>query len=131
MPVYRFTLVTIINGIFLVTVVIATNGIDNSILMRLIGAAISLLFLILGNYLSAIRPNYFVGIRTPWTLENEDVWKATHRTAGRIWVATGAVLFALSIFLPWQIFQFFLIIGIIVMVVYPVMHSFLLFKRLV
>lgn len=36
---------------------------------------IGLLFTFLGNYFKTIKPNYFIGIRTPWTLENEEVWK--------------------------------------------------------
>jgi len=39
-----------------------------------------------GNYIGTVRPNYFVGIRTPWTLESDDVWRATHRNCGRILV---------------------------------------------
>jgi len=36
---------------------------------------IGLLFAFLGNYFKTIKPNYFIGIKTPWTLENEEVWK--------------------------------------------------------
>ena len=46
---------------------------------------IGLLFTILGNYFKTIKPNYFIGIRTPWTLENEDVWKKTHLLGGKLW----------------------------------------------
>jgi len=45
-----------------------------------------LFFVVLGNYIGTVRPNYFVGIRTPWTLESDDVWRATHRNCGRILV---------------------------------------------
>src|ERR1700679_507710 len=41
--------------------------------------ALLLTFLVLGNYVGTFRPNYFVGIRTPWTLESDEVWRATHR----------------------------------------------------
>lgn len=43
---------------------------------------IGVLYIILGNYLKTIKPNYFIGIRTPWTLQNETVWKKTHKLAG-------------------------------------------------
>lgn len=36
------------------------------------------LIMIIGNYFKTIKPNYFIGIRTPWTLEHESAWKATH-----------------------------------------------------
>jgi uncharacterized membrane protein len=48
--------------------------------------AMLLVFLVLGNYLGTFRPSYFIGIRTPWTLESDDVWRATHRNGGRILV---------------------------------------------
>ena len=38
-------------------------------------AIIGLLIAFLGNYFKTIKPNYFIGIKTPWTLENEEVWK--------------------------------------------------------
>jgi uncharacterized membrane protein len=36
------------------------------------------LFIAMGNYFKVIQPNYFIGIKTPWTLENKEVWKLTH-----------------------------------------------------
>lgn len=45
---------------------------------------IGVLFVILGNYFKTIQPNYFIGIKTPWTLENETIWKETHRMAGKL-----------------------------------------------
>ncbi|MCJ8211297.1 SdpI family protein [Mucilaginibacter sp. RS28] len=53
---------------------------------------VSLLFVFLGNLMYNVKPNYFVGIRTPWTLENEDTWKATHRLAAKLWVIGGLIL---------------------------------------
>lgn len=53
--------------------------------------AISLLFVILGNVMGQVRHNYFVGIRTPWTLASEAVWTKTHRASGRVWVAAGLI----------------------------------------
>jgi len=38
-----------------------------------------------------IRQNYFFGIKTPWTLANEEVWRKTHRFTGYVWVAAGFV----------------------------------------
>jgi uncharacterized membrane protein len=51
-----------------------------------------LFFIVMGNYFGSIRPNYFIGIRTPWTLESDEVWRATHRITGRILVF-GSLLF--------------------------------------
>lgn len=58
---------------------------------QVIMLAVGAMLLLLGNYLPRVRSNWWVGIRTPWTLENEDVWRATHRVAGWTFVAGGAL----------------------------------------
>ena len=63
-----------------------------------ITVAISLLIIVLGNYMGRVRHNYFVGIRTPWTLASEEVWQKTHRLGGKLYVASG-VIGLLSVFL--------------------------------
>lgn len=92
-------------------------------------ACISGLFVLLGNYFQTIRPNYFVGIRTPWTLENEDVWKKTHKTAGKIWMAFGILAIILAFFLPTKIFTAMFLTFVCIMVCVPVIHSYVLFRR--
>jgi len=52
-------------------------------------AAVSLLFIVMGNVIGQIRHNYFVGIRTPWTLASEAVWRRTHRVGGYAFVTAG------------------------------------------
>lgn len=59
---------------------------------RLVPAGIGLLLLGLGNLLPRARPNWFVGIRTPWTLSNDRVWERTHRVGGYFFVAGGALI---------------------------------------
>ncbi|HLJ11170.1 MAG TPA: SdpI family protein, partial [Planctomycetaceae bacterium] len=64
-----------------------------------------LFFMLLGNVLGKVQRNFFVGVRTPWTLASERVWTETHRLAAKIFVATGALGLAcialrLSIFVP-------------------------------
>ncbi len=63
-----------------------------------------LLFIVIGNYFATLRPNYFVGIRTPWTLENPETWRATHRTGGRIMVFGALLLIAIEFFVQRLIF---------------------------
>jgi uncharacterized membrane protein len=54
------------------------------------------LFVVIGNVMGKLRPNYTVGIRTPWTLANERVWDQTHRFGGKVFVAGGLLLCALA-----------------------------------
>lgn len=55
----------------------------------IIKLAVGFMITVLGNYLGKMRHNYFIGIRTPWTLANEEVWNKTHRFAGPLWALSG------------------------------------------
>jgi len=95
---------------------------------RLIFPVIGLLFAFLGNVMHSIKPNYFVGIRTPWTLENDETWRATHRLAGKLWF-TGGIIIAVAMLVmhpPANVFAFFSITAILVLV--PVIYSYRYFK---
>ena len=61
------------------------------------------LYLILGNYFKTIKANYFIGIRTPWTLENETVWKETHKLGGKMWFIGGLLIIISSLLLENQL----------------------------
>jgi len=85
------------------------------------------LFILLGNYLSKIRQNYFLGIKLPWTLASEDNWNKTHRFASWCFVIAGIVTLIEACFIwyaPVVIFgSMFLALSL------PVIYSFLLFKK--
>lgn len=70
--------------------------------MRLLPVAVGLLLIGIGALLPKAHANWFIGIRTPWTLSNDRVWEKTHRVGGGVMIATG-VLVAASAFLapPW------------------------------
>lgn len=56
--------------------------------------AIGVLFVLSGNYLGKVQPNWFVGIRTPWTLTSTRSWRKTHRLGGYLFVASGLLFIA-------------------------------------
>lgn len=64
------------------------------------------LLAIMGNYLGNLRPNYFIGIRTPWTLESPATWRATHRLGGRLMFFGALLLLAAEFFLSPSAFGF-------------------------
>lgn len=63
---------------------------------QLVLAAAGITLAVAGNYITRVQPNWFVGIRTPWTLSSDAVWRKTHRLAGRLLVICGVVLVAMS-----------------------------------
>ncbi|MDX9872008.1 MAG: SdpI family protein [Clostridia bacterium] len=90
---------------------------------------VSLLILILGNYMGKFKHNYFVGIKTPWTLANEEVWFKTHRFAAPLWVAAGLLGMALSFFhQAWAAYLMFG--GIMAAAFIPMVYSYVIFRKL-
>ncbi|MDV6315304.1 SdpI family protein [Idiomarina sp. HP20-50] len=59
---------------------------------EVITAAVGLLLIFTGNYLGKVKKNFFIGIRTPWTIANEEVWNRTHRLAGWLFVIAGVTI---------------------------------------
>ncbi|MGB3344416.1 MAG: SdpI family protein [Aequorivita sp.] len=86
-------------------------------------------FMLLGNYFKTIKPNYFVGIRTPWTLESEAVWKSTHKLAGKLWVPGGLIVVVSGFLFAEQttMIIFFAVTAIIALV--PVGYSYFQYKK--
>lgn len=90
---------------------------------------IGALFLVLGNSFGQIKPTFLVGIRTPWTLSDDRVWQHTHRLAGRLWVAAGLLGMA-TLPLSNAVGGVAFIVCLSAAVVYPVVFSYLDYKRL-
>ena len=89
---------------------------------------IALLFLALGNVMGRLRQNYFIGIRVPWTLSNEEVWNRTHRMAGRMWVV-GALGMIVSAFLPAPVGMAAFVAIVLVLVVVPIVYSWRIHRQ--
>ena len=96
---------------------------------KLIFPLIGLLFVFLGNVMNNIKPNYFVGIRTPWTLESEDTWKATHRMAGKVWFAGGILLTIITLVLPSNVATVVFMVGVLSIALVPVVYSYIYYKK--
>lgn len=95
----------------------------------LVFIGVGLLFILIGNYMPRVRSNWFVGIRNPWTLSNQDVWRRTHRFGGQIFVGGGMVMMAVALLPPdWQVVV--LLGAIIMMAMIPNVYSYVLFRRI-
>jgi len=91
---------------------------------------IGVLYLVFGNYFKTLKANYFIGIRTPWTLENETVWKETHKLGGKMWFIGGLIVILSSLLLEKQTnFTIFIVITAIITII-PVVYSYLKFQKL-
>lgn len=96
---------------------------------RFIFGGMGAMIAVMGNSMGKLRPNWFAGFRTPWSLESRSVWIKTHRLGGRLMVASGILLFVESLFLP-TLFCFFLgIVPLIILVgIVPAAYSYFSFQ---
>ena len=96
---------------------------------KLLLPLIGLLFVFLGNVMHSIKPNYFAGVRTPWTLEDEGNWRATHRLTGKIWVIGGLIITIATLVLPEGMGVFVFLPGILIISFIPIIYSYIYFKK--
>jgi uncharacterized membrane protein len=88
--VYRIFQTAILAFLLLTSVLVSWAGTGAKIpLDRAVYLGIGLLFVVLGNFLGKVTKNFFVGIRTPWTLASDEVWLRTHRLGAKLFVLAG------------------------------------------
>lgn len=126
--VFRIIRTAIISFLFIITTasLLAAAGFPLPI-GRIVTCSIGLLLAVLGNYMGKLTRNFFVGIRTPWTLASDEVWLRTHRLGGVTFTALGIFLIVLGILnssMTWML------PAIIVATVIPVVYSFVLYRRM-
>ncbi|MCF7795601.1 SdpI family protein [Patescibacteria group bacterium] len=111
--------------LYLITIFLTLNP-QYSIEPFILGG-IGTMFIIMGNYMSKIKQNYFIGVKTPWAIENEDNWNKTHRLAGICFIISG-LLFIIEIFL--SVSPIYILIPVIVAcAIIPILYSYILYKK--
>jgi len=114
--------------LFVMNAVVLLAGLGVSFRMeRVVQAGMGVLFMVLGNYLGKVTKNFFVGIRTPWTLASDEVWLRTHRVGGMLFVAAGLAC-VVSAFLDHGWFVLMIAVGVAAVV--PVVYSYVLYRRI-
>jgi uncharacterized membrane protein len=97
-------------------------------MQRIVPVGIGVLFVVMGNLLPRARPNWFVGIRTPWTLSSDRVWEKTHRLGGHLFVA-GGILIVLAALVMEQWAHIVLITVVVLCTATVFIYSYLEWKR--
>lgn len=98
--------------------------------IKLFFPLMGLFFAYLGNLFNNVKPNYFVGIRTPWTLESEEVWRKTHRLAAKLWLPGGIILAILGWALPGHAANIAFFTGLLLIAMIPVIYSYVYYRHL-
>jgi uncharacterized membrane protein len=102
---------------------------DVSMTMKFVLVAMGLLFALLGNNMYNIKPNYFAGLRLPWTLENEDNWRKTHHLAGRLWFFGGLIFAAITFFISNALIGYIGVSMLTILIVIPIFYSYYLYRK--
>ncbi|MBO8159895.1 SdpI family protein [Thermosyntropha sp.] len=115
-------------GVFYGVTILAALGYNLNMAM-VIKIMTALVFIMIGNFMGQFRHNYFVGIKTPWTLADEQVWQKTHRLGAKVWVIGGLFCLA-SAFVNGGLGMIIFLIAVTVMAGLPVIYSYLIFTKL-
>lgn len=96
---------------------------------RLMFGLTGLLFLVIGNVMGKLRPNWFAGVRTPWTLSSKRSWVKTHRLAGWLFALAGLIFLVLALIgnMVLSVPLLFGTIGLVAIV--PVVYSYFVWRN--
>jgi uncharacterized membrane protein len=125
---YLYIMIVMVAMLSYVHLLIVMSGLGLVLdVSRAVEGGACLLIALLGNVMGKVRRNFFVGIRTPWTIADERVWNATHRFAAKTFFAGGligllAVIVRTQFWVP--------IAAILVATLIPVIYSLVFYKQL-
>ena len=97
--------------------------------MRFILAGVGLMLAVVGNYMYNIKPNYFAGIRLPWTLNNDENWKKTHLLGGKLFFGGGLLISVICLFAPIMFSMIALFTIILLITTITCIYSYRLYKK--
>lgn len=119
-------LIAFFTGMFIITSLV--NLSYNIPIGTVVSAIIGVLFIIIGIFMPKFKPNWFVGIKTPWTLSSEIVWKKTHKFGGYTFALAG-VLFLLITFLPDYLYPYMFGLAIL-LALSSTIYSYFVYRNL-
>lgn len=119
----------IIGFLALIYFAASLNGIGKNIPINfVVPILVGFLFIILGNYMGKIKRNWFIGVRTPWTISSEEVWNKTNRFGGHLFILFGILMIFMPI-LPAKIRFLSFIAAIVALAFGTFIYSYVLFLK--
>ncbi|QNL20001.1 SdpI family protein [Hyphobacterium sp. CCMP332] len=120
--------VALAGGQGLITWTAVGGGVEGEVMARGVGIFIAAIMLLLGLVIAKARPNFFAGIRTPWTLSSDLSWDKTHRWASRVFLGLGVAGLAAALLLPPEPVTIGLMAALLVSTLGLVIYSFLVWQ---
>jgi uncharacterized membrane protein len=109
---------------FMISYTINPTGFSRKIFFPVL----SLFLAFLGNYMQNLKPNYFAGIRLPWTLASDQNWRKTHRLSGKLWFSLGLASAIITCFLDPHIAAIYFGCILLIMIIVPICYSYQIFR---
>ena len=103
-------------------------GADDTLVPIIVPIGIGILLILIGNFLGKARPNWFVGVRTPWTLSSDLSWEKTHRLTGRLMVLGGLAMLIATFVLPAEHATVIVIAGSLGPAIVGVVYSYFVWR---
>jgi uncharacterized membrane protein len=126
---YETTLLTIVAFLAFISTLVTLAQVGIPVPMeRAVRSGAGMLFIVIGNLMGKLRRNFFIGIRTPWTLASEEVWLRTHRLGGKLFVLAGFVVFVSALVATHG--TAIVIVAVSIAALVPSAYSFWLYRRL-
>lgn len=125
----NFKLIFVLFMSFL-SIFIIYNAQDDQLNSNFLFILIGFLYIIIGNYAKTFKPNYFIGFRTPWTLENDEIWKKTHLMGGRYFFIGGLAILVLTFLVPKELMGLLFVIITLIISIVPVTYSYVLYRKI-
>jgi uncharacterized membrane protein len=126
---YIMALVVGLMGFMQIPIVMGALG-NSMPFGKLILSGLFFFFALMGNVLGQVRRNFWMGVRTPWTLASETVWNQTHRVTAWIFVAFGIFSPIVLLLVPGDMVVLWVTGALLPVVFFPIIYSLVLYKRL-
>ena len=125
---YLYIMIAIVAMFAYIQILVLLSGLGVALdIGRAIEGGVCLLITLLGNVLGKVRRNFYVGIRTPWTLASDAVWNRTHRLGAKVFFFGGLIgLAAVLLHAPFWV----PVIAIVAAALVPVIYSLIYYKQL-
>ncbi len=124
---YGFMILLLIFLLYLYLLTILWNLGLGFNMLQLLAPAFGILYYFCGVLIKKSKRNYFIGIRTPWTLSSEKVWDKTHFIGGRLFKAAGLVAL-LGVFFP-SYAILFVLIPVILVSLFTIVYSYFAYQK--
>jgi len=126
---YGFIVVFLVYFFYIYVLSLYWNLNSHFNMTRMLMPAMGALFLTIGFLMLKAKRNFFIGIRTPWTLSSDEVWDRTHKLGGKLFIAVGIITAVLTV-LTFDTAIWVMLGLILAVALFTIVYSYVIFHKL-